>query len=242
MRVPSTELYKLIQRLNKEERKKLTIHLKGLGKKGEEYIRLFNGMAKQETYNEKALKAVFKGGSFSITKKRLYEVIMDVLLMLFNSNTYDQLLKELLSFEILYNKKLYKKARKLIYELENSAEKYNMSLFLPLINERIKRLEVNTYKYSHFDEASFYKFIQKKELDGLVIYNTGQYMALQDKLLYVVKWSGNNWRNEIELFLKNPLLLDVNRTKGLMSEAIFYNINQILFTLKQDREKLIFLL
>jgi len=139
-------LFELIKYLSKSEKRYFKI-ISSRHTIGEEnnYIHLFDYLELQETYDEKALFEHFKGEAFlnrfSITKKRLYDHIINALDAFHASSSIDaQLFKLMHSADILYHKSLYEQSRRQLRSAEKLALKHDRFNLLAEISKKQKRL------------------------------------------------------------------------------------------------------
>lgn len=142
-------IHELIKSLTKSEKRyfKLLSSRHTIGEENN-YIVLFDFIDKQVQYDEEVLFAHFKGeaflNKFSITKKRLYDHILNALDSFHAGSSVDaQLFKMLHSADILYNKSLYDQCRTILRSAEKLAEKNNRFNLLLEISKKQKRLHEN---------------------------------------------------------------------------------------------------
>lgn len=138
-------LFELIHSLTKSEKRYFKVFT-STHKEGNNYVKLFNAIQDQKTYNEKALLTLFKNEDFvrqfSVAKNYLMNLILKSL-----SNHHQKAkksieLNELLTeIEILYWKGLYKLSHKRINQAKKIAQKYDMAHYLLLINYWDRRIE-----------------------------------------------------------------------------------------------------
>ena len=109
----SDQLFQLIKSLNKSEKRYFNLYASRhtLGEKNN-YVILFDAIDKQNEYDEASILKQFKKeafiNKFSITKARLYDVILDSLTAFHSASSIDaQLKRDLHCAEILYKKTLY---------------------------------------------------------------------------------------------------------------------------------------
>ncbi|MBA3972141.1 MAG: hypothetical protein H0X46_08355, partial [Bacteroidetes bacterium] len=114
----SDNLFQLIKSLSKSEKRYFSIYASRhtLGEKNN-YVILFSAIDKQTEYDEGAILNQFKKepfiNKFSITKARLYDVILDSMSAFHSSSSIDaQLKRDLHCAEILYKKTLYEQCAK----------------------------------------------------------------------------------------------------------------------------------
>lgn len=152
-------LFELIKSLSKSEKRyfKLLSSRHTIGDENN-YVKLFDCIDKQTVYDEQAIFSEFKNEPFlhrfSITKKRLYDHVLNALDAFHATNSVDaQLFKMLHSADILFNKSLYDQCSRVLKSAEKLAEKHNRFTLLAEISRKNKRLvENNAYSnYSHED-------------------------------------------------------------------------------------------
>jgi hypothetical protein len=160
-------LFELIKSLSKSEKRyfKLISSRHTIGDENN-YVRLFDYIAKQEEYNEEALFKEFKNepflNRFSITKKRLYDHILSALDAFYSSSSIDaQLFKFMHSAEILYTKSLYEQCGRILRSAEKLAEKHERyALIIEIRRKKKKLLENNGYSDVKVDDLTE---IEKKD-------------------------------------------------------------------------------
>lgn len=139
-------LYDLIHSLSKSEKRyfKLYSSRHTIGDENN-YIRLFDYIEQQEEYDEDLLFADFKGEAFlnrfSITKKRLYDHILNALDAFHANNSVEvQVYRQLHSADILYEKALYNQCRRTLSSAEKLASKHGFNELMILIQSKKKKL------------------------------------------------------------------------------------------------------
>ncbi|MBL7884788.1 MAG: hypothetical protein JNL69_12015, partial [Bacteroidia bacterium] len=165
----SESLHRLIKSLSKSEKRYFNLYSSRhtLGDKNNNLI-LFEAIDKQSVYDEDALLKQFKKESFvklfSITKTRLYDLILDSLIAYHAKSSVDaQLKRDLHCAEILYKKTLYDQCSKLLSSTKKMAQKYERHSSLLEINLWEKRLmEQNNYEGKSDD--SILKVLEEDDL------------------------------------------------------------------------------
>lgn len=139
-------LHELIRYLSKSEKRyfKIVSSRHTIGEENN-YIVLFDYLEKQEVYSEEALFKHFEGeaflNKFSVTKKRLYDHIMNALDAFHTGASVDaQIYKMLHGADILYNKSLYEQSRRQLRSAERLALKHDKYNLLSEISFKQKRL------------------------------------------------------------------------------------------------------
>ncbi len=173
-------LFELIKSLSKSEKRyfKLLSSRHTIGDENN-YVKLFDFIDKQTKYDEEAIFLEFKNEPFlhrfSITKKRLYDHVLNALDAFHATNSVDaQLFKMMHSADILFNKSLYDQCSRVLKSAEKLAEKHNRFTLLAEISRKNKRLvENNAYSnYSHEDFEAIAK------TDAAIIENVNCYNLL----------------------------------------------------------------
>ena len=139
-------LHELIKYLSKSEKRyfKVVSSRHTIGEENN-YILLFDYLERQEIYEEEKLFEYFKGeaflNKFSVTKKRLYDHILNALDTFYASSSVDaQIFKLIHSAEILYNKSLYEQCKRQLRSAEKLAMKHDKYNLLAEISLHKKRL------------------------------------------------------------------------------------------------------
>lgn len=142
-------LFELIQSMSKSEKRyfKLMASRHTIGEENN-YVVLFDFIDKMSSYDEDLIVKQFEGEAFlnrfSITKKRLYDHVLQSLDAFHSANSLDaQLHMQIHSAEILYNKALYDQSRRLLRSAEKTALKNEKYHFLQQINKLNKKLLEN---------------------------------------------------------------------------------------------------
>lgn len=173
-------LFELIKSMTKSEKRYFKV-LSSRHTIGEEnnYVVLFDFIDQMDVYDEDRIHQHFTGEAFlnrfTITKKRLYDHILNALDAYHaeKSNTA-QLLKQVHSAEILFNKSLYDQCRRVLHSAEKQAEKLQNELVLAMILDQKKRL---------FETAGFEEVSVEDEIEVLEKYTcTLQKMTYNNEL------------------------------------------------------------
>ena len=171
-------LFELIKSLSKSEKRyfKLISSRHTIGDENN-YVRLFDYIAKQAEYDEEVLFKEFKNepflNRFSITKKRLYDHVLSALDAFYSSTSIDaQIYKLMHSAEILYTKSLYNQCGRILRSAEKFAEKNERhTLLMEIRRKKKKLLENNGYSDVSTDDL---KEIEQKDtliMKQLELYN-----------------------------------------------------------------------
>ncbi len=192
------------------------------------YILLFDFIEKQETYNENVIFSHFKGeaflNKFSITKKRLYDNIINALDNFHSSNSLDaQIYKLMNSSEILYQKSLYHQSLKQLKSAEKLAKKNNKFNLLLEINLKLKKIYESQGNQSLEEIQNIFK--QDEDFhDKSLTYN--QFWNLKSRLFHLLNSRGVSRSQEDLLAFKtiiDELLISANKSKLYFDSHYLYN-------------------
>lgn len=150
-------LHELIKYMSKSEKRYFKV-FSSRHTIGEEnnYILLFDFIELMDEYNEEKVYAHFKNeaflNKFSITKKRLYDHIINALDNFHSSNSVEaQIYKLLNSSNILFQKSLYHQSIKLLRSAEKLALKNNKFNLLSEINLKLKKIYESQGNFNPID-------------------------------------------------------------------------------------------
>ncbi|MEM7103780.1 MAG: hypothetical protein AAF502_11650 [Bacteroidota bacterium] len=162
----SDDLFQLIKSLNKSEKgyfKKFVY--KGEGKRDSVYLKLFDILDKQETFDEEKLKKRWlkmgNSSQLSLAKNYLNKLIMNSLVEYHHSNSVDAKLHRLLDeIAVLYKKGLYQQAVKTLKKARKIAllhEKFQIGLILQRWDEELLHVSgdfegIDNYLVKGFNE------------------------------------------------------------------------------------------
>ena len=196
-------LFELIKNLSKSEKRyfKLKSNQHTLGDENN-YIALFNYLDSKDEYKEEELRAHFAGEAFlnrfSITKKRLYDNILNALDQYHTNHSVEANLHKMLhSFDILYQKSLYDQSYKILRSAEKLAEKNDLH---NILNEVYR-------KYKKLYETQNYQKLGSDHLEEIYLKD----LANTDRIdLYNKLWN-----------IKSRLFMDLNRKGAPRTNAEF---------------------
>ena len=148
MKKPSADIFELIKSLSKGEKKYFKNYSSIYKKSNKHYLLLYNAIARQNEYNETALRQQFKGKAFikqlAVAKSFLYNRILRNLDSYHESNA-EEIRSNIHYAEILYNKGLYYQAEKILGKMKILSEKYDLYIFLPEILQWEHRLAFQSF-------------------------------------------------------------------------------------------------
>jgi hypothetical protein len=223
-------IHELIKSLTKSEKRyfKLMSSRHTIGDENN-YILLFDFIEKQTEYDEEVLFKAFKGqaflNKFSITKKRLYDHILNSLDLFHSSSSIDaQIFKQLHSADILYNKSLYDQCRTILRSAEKLAEKHNRFNLLLEISKKQKRLHEN----KGYAEISAVEILSILERDNYLQDQSFTYNKLwniKSQLFHLLSHKGVSRTQEDILNFKS-IIDDLTQS---VNQEIFYFDTHYLF-------------
>ncbi len=197
---PSTELFSLIQTLTKSEKRffKLNSSLQS-GEKN--YLKLFDFIEKQTSYNEDELKNYFSNEKFiqhlPSEKNHLYKLVLKSLRAYYSDQSVkSQLKQDIKNVEILYQKALYKECAKFVKRAKKTAVDYEKFYYLFELIAWEKKLMEEDYEEGLFNHNLDDLIEEETRVIGQ-LRNLAEYHILYSKINYVFR-SGGFTRNEAE--------------------------------------------
>ncbi|MGM0478734.1 MAG: hypothetical protein ACQERC_05885 [Bacteroidota bacterium] len=238
---PSSELFDLIQSLSKSEKRffKLSSSIQ-TGDKN--YLKIFDYVEAQETYDEGALKAHFAGERFikhlPSEKNHLYKLILKSLRQYYGEQSVSSILKqELKNIEILYNKALIKECKKFIKRAKSMAREHEQFYYwIELISWK-KKLTEESYESGEFD-VDLNKIIEEERAVIEKLRNLAAYHALYSRINAIFR-SGGFTRNEEERatvneISDNHLIKGRNTAISVRATSICYYIKGLCAATNRD--------
>lgn len=229
----SDQLFQLIKSLNKSEKRYFNLYASRhtLGEKNN-YVILFEAIDKQTEYNEEAILKQFKKeafiNKFSITKARLYDVILDSLTAFHSASSIDaQLKRDLHCAEILYKKTLYEQCAKMLTSTKKVATRYERHSSLLEISLWEKKL-METENYSGKKDADILEMLKSDDLIGEKIKNFNDYWNIKSRFFSILNKQGKV-RNDEELLrfkkiIDNTLLKGEHKALSTETRYLFFHI------------------
>jgi len=224
---PSTELHDLIKGLTKSEKRFFKLH-SSLQSGDKNYLRIFDAVDRQKSYDEEALKRLFAEETFirhlPSEKNHLYKLIMKALRAYHAENSVDAILKqEIKNITILYDKGLHTECNKVLHRAKRLARD----------NESFHHgFELLGWEKTLLEEA--YESGQfTKDLDALLdeertvlekMRNLAAYQVLYTKINYVFRSGGyvrtDEERAMVEEIGGHPLITGANAALSQRAAAI----------------------
>lgn len=164
-RINAFKLYEIIKSLKKEEKRSFKLLSKKYHSNGDSsiYIQVFDYLDKQESLDRKKFKLKFKTvKGISGIQTYLYQQILKSLRSQQAYKNIDvELMEGLVEVEILFSKNLLNTTLEKVLELQETAEKYQRILLLPLIYEWWFKLQNTRLRYDEVDEPTLDAYEEK---------------------------------------------------------------------------------
>ncbi len=229
----SDTLFKLIESLSPSEvayfKKYSRIHSQ---EKKPNYVRIFEALEKQDSYDEQAILQEFKGeaftNNFATAKGDLKEKILESLREYHSNKSIDARLKKMLDYlPILFEKKLFTEMQKRLRTARKLAEKHEKHLaLLDIINWERRTLFVLPIKKA---SAKLETSIAEQKTLMQAVQTTQHYQNLNDRLIFLWQSDYQFRRPENESRHKEIMQqIDWEKTStSLSSKLFFHNINAV---------------
>lgn len=216
--VKQEQIFILIKSLSRNEKRYFKVFC-GKENGAANYLKLFDTIDKQESYDETAIKKKFKGETFTkqlhVTKNYLHKLILKSLRDFHAGISKNAELKDLLrNVEILFNKELYQLSLNELKRAEQIATDFELNYGLAEVYEWKRRLEQQARPHSY---AEFERLLtlQNETLNQLI--KTNHYWQLTTNL--TAKLTS---RQELESKYMY-LLEDPDNAKTLEETVLHYN-------------------
>jgi hypothetical protein len=221
----------LIKSLSKSEKRffKLSSTIQAGDKN---YLRIFDYIEKQETYNEESLKAAFKEETFikhlPSEKNHLYKLILKSLRSFYGEQSISSILKqEIKNIEILYAKALYKECGKFLMRAKKQAKEFEKFYYLFELIEWEKKLIEESYEFGNFD-ANLNELIIEETQVIEQLRNLAEYQILYSRINYIFRsgvfTKNSEERNLVNAIADNHLIKGKNTALSTRAASICYYI------------------
>lgn len=206
------------------------------------YLKLYDAIAEQKQYEEKALIDKFKDekftNNFPMAKNYLYNIILKSLRYYHSGDNSEYRIRECLDrFDILFNKCLFHQCIKMINKAESLAKKYQLTdMQLPVLNRKLQLIKMNFFNYSKNEVnnilTNYMTAIEKTK--NYYLYN----QALID-LLQLEKQSGllisGDLKKRFDYVTRRPLLQDPDHAASLWAKETFHAIWGQYYRIKNEQ-------
>ncbi len=240
----SEDLFNLIKSLKRTEKtyfKKFSqFHIKG-GQNN--YVRIYDAIENQKTYDEKKLLDLFKGepltNQFWVAKNYLYNLILRSL-ELYHSSVDSELQSMLHRLEILYNKSLFDQCEKIVEKGIQQSLNFEKHLMLSeFLNWKMKLFQNKAYSgvtmeqinevYSQLDDAAA-KWRNYNDYSRLinVIYKKRRksgFVRTEDQA------------DEYEQMIRNPLFSSEEKAKSFLAKNHYFTVYITYYFTKNNFDK-----
>lgn len=206
-------LYELVQSMTKSEKRyfKLLASLHTIGEKNN-YVVLFDYLDNQPIYDEEQLFKDFKGeaflNKFSITKRRLYDHLIDALNQFHSAkHAEDEIFRLLSGARVLFDKALYDQSDRMLVSAEKLARKLELThLILAVDVAKKKRFEQTQYFNHTAQELTEYQL--QEEEDNMKHRYQQQLFWIKSRLFRLLNQTGIS-RNEEQKNLYNQIFQEL---------------------------------
>lgn len=240
----SNDLFLLIKALSKPEKRSFKLMYRS-DKNHSSYLRLFDLLERERSYDEKKFRLKHSNESFirnySYNKNYLYGLLLKSLAV-YNSGKYvDIQLREMITcYEILTKKGLIVQAKNLVnkaYVLAVKNERQYYTLLLNTCRINLKNLIKDIDERNNYVESVMQ--LQNELLE--TIRNQNRYYMLSTRIMTFMNIKGaarnENERSEIFDILSDPLLKNIANTRTLDDKCYFYFTRHLCFLGLNDLEK-----
>ncbi len=230
MKTVSTDLFKLIKSLTKQEKRyfKLQASRHVIGKENR-YLQLFNAIDAQSEYDEEQIRKKFAGATFikqlHVAKNYLYRLILSTLRQYGERNLEDDFPLQMRNVQILHDKGLFHQSNKILNRLKKRAQAKEQ--FLQLLE--IYRWERHTI-HQRNDHQGLEQYVNvgfQAEIETLDIYrNFLEFQVVQDRI-FIPYWKKGQIRNEeeqkqLEELLEEELYRDEGKARSYGAKKFFH--------------------
>ncbi|MFK7905708.1 MAG: hypothetical protein AB8B69_11315 [Chitinophagales bacterium] len=241
----STQLFDLIQSLDKSEKRYFKLHCSQYKGDDSQYLKLFDAIDKQEVYDEGILKEKFKNEKFvkqfHVMKNYLYNLTLDSLWRFYAGKTINQQIGELIDkSEILKEKGLFQQALKLLQKAAKTAEKHETFEHCLLVYKRLKLLYIRKIDVDNF-EKRLNEYIEKeqwalRQMNNLMHY---EWLSNQTFKLYHRKHIARNEHDEeaYQVLLGDSLLQKSEDATSNLAKMHFFNIKALCYETVGDLQE-----
>jgi hypothetical protein len=255
----NASLFSLIKSLTPAEKRYFKLHAGLHVKKEKIYIRLFDAIDRQKTYNEKALQQKLgtkaETSNFSMAKTYLFNQVIAALKAYSSYKDYESELNDQLeTYKILRQKGLYREAGELLQRCKQFAYKNGlyMRLYYIITEEIIAVLfSKTTVSYNPTiplarERREVLKIIENYSLAGDILYNQKLFLRnknyartpeekeiLDRNIRPMMKWTEKNIRSRIALGMYNQAMSDYYNATGNIPKAFYYIRKDLVEKLEQ---------
>ncbi|HEU4718084.1 MAG TPA: hypothetical protein VFU15_09630 [Bacteroidia bacterium] len=242
----SDDLFRLIHSLSKNEKgyfkKSAGRHVKG---NGNNYIRLFDAIEKQNVYDEEKVKRKFSGETFirhlPSEKNYLYHLILRSLREYHSGSSADaRMHQDLHDIELLFDKGLFTQCARLLARVKKHAVKFSKPLLSLHIMEWESRILAAQGKLDEL-EALLRRSGSERKKHIAEFENTSAFRELEDTMFLVSRKYGfprtKKDRQRYEKVMKHPLMKNEKNASSYPARLHYYNIHNFYFEATGDAKE-----
>jgi hypothetical protein len=234
--VASDELFRLIQSLDKKER----AYFKWQSEHDADYLKLFDAIAAQSSYDENKVKLKFKGELFirrlPAVKNYLFHLILRSLSAQYAGNTEESFLKiKLEEIHFLLQRGLRKAALKIVVKARALAEAHNLYLFVLQIIAYERILAYGNV--SEYFDTVISKLRADEEKNWKLYANLTAYVDLNTRLQQlrqtILQPRLKQEFDQFKAILNDPLLGHISNALSLDAKIYFYQVQSACYQMLQ---------
>lgn len=221
---PSEELFELIHALNQTEKRYFKIFAGKNSDADNVYIRLFEAIDRQNSYDEKALREKFRDEPFvkqlHVAKNYLYKVLLRSLAAYHSKTSVNaQVLELLRTVEILFEKGFYKQCLKLINKGKALCAEYEKHILLAQLCEWEAKLHSRRSKFELIRECITRESQALERVQTMLRFKQKAF-GLYDQVVKMGVARNRAQRKLLDRTLRDPLLKGGDA--ALSNEARYY--------------------
>ncbi len=248
-KTPSSKLFDLIKSLTGSEKRyfRLFVNARG-GDKTSKYLRLFEAIGQQETYDDEALKESIYAGQpihsrkFSELKAYLYELVLKSLQSYDEKSSVEYKLKGLLlSVKALHKRAHYAEARDLLHKAMKLAGQYELFGKMIEILSWKKKIAYAEADISYLDKRL--EDIEAQEVEYLEhLKNIAAYKNMFYRLIVSIRKDSLLRDDEkvarLKRFVDHPLLNTIDKARSFRAQVLYYRIYSLYYFSTLQYQKL----
>lgn len=209
---PTNQLFDLIKSLTPEEEKKFKLN-SSLQQGDKNYIKLYNYIQKQDTYDEENVKQHFKNEIFvqhfaSEKNQLLHHILKSMRQHRQETSASARIDEEIKNIQLLFNKSLYRQSRKQLSLIKKMA--YDYELFYSLL-EIVELEKVLIDMEAHFGDINY------KTIDELIDEENSIFQKIENYAAYEVHLAKLNTLSSRLMIARSKE--DVNEINTLIKET-----------------------
>ncbi len=231
MKISSTNLYDLVHRLTKSEKRYIKVRA-GSGQK--DYIQLMDALLAQKTFDEAQLARQYKDANFvrhlAVNKRYLYELILQSLSHFGEQSLENKVWERISAAQVLIEKGLYKAAFSELKKGQKIVERYELYELQLMINNVEKKL-LSLRQFKSKDDNAVHLIFKQENESVKQLQNSNDYWYLTQQLaqfqMRFQKVQTTEQQQHIEAIIQKPQLNDISMATNFKSRLLFYQANSI---------------